>query len=84
MQLRELLKIWINVMVVGIVLFFAGIFYIVSTGGGFGLDSLDKMTIVIIGILLMIIAVFLRKMKKVNSIKQAYEELGNTEKDSND
>ena len=76
------MKIWINVIIAGIVLFFAGIFYIISTGRGF--DSLDGMTISIIGAILMVIGALLRHMKKVNPIKQAYDELGSAEKDSKD
>ena len=78
------MKIWINIIIVGSGLFFAGIFYITSTGHGFGIGSVDGLTISTIGVILMIIGALLWKMKKVNTIKQAYEELDNAEKDSKD
>jgi len=65
-------------------LLIAGIFYIVSTGRGFGIDSLDGITISAIGGILIVIGMFLRNMTKVNPIKQAYDELGHKEKDSKD
>jgi len=68
----------------GIILLFAGIFYIISTGRGFGIDSLDGITISAIGAILIVIGSLLRNMKKVNPIKQAYDELGSEEKDSED
>ena len=76
------MKIGINVIIAGIVLFFVGIFYIINIDHGF--DSLDGITISAIGVILMVIGALIRKMKKVNTIKQAYEELDSTEKDSKD
>jgi len=75
------LRIGINVIIAGITLFFAGVFYIIITGRGFGIDSLDGITISTIGVILIVIGVLLRNMKKVNPIKQSYDELGNEEKD---
>ena len=71
-------------MIAGIVIFFTGIFYILSTGRSFGFDSLDGMTISIVGVILIAMGVLLRHMKKVNTIKQAYDELGSSENDSKD
>jgi len=76
------LKIGINVIIAGIVLLFAGIFYIVITGRSFGIDSLDGMTVSAIGVILIVIGILLRNMKKVNPIKQAYDDLSDAEKDS--
>lgn len=78
------MKIGINVIIAGIILLFAGIFYILITGRGFGIYSLDGITISAIGTILIVIGALLRNMKKVNPIKQAYDELDSEEKDSKD
>lgn len=78
------MKIGIGLIIAGIVLFFAGILYITITGRGFGIYSLDGMTIYVIGVILIVIGVLLRNMRKINPIKQAYDELGSEEKDSKD
>jgi uncharacterized membrane protein len=75
------LRIGINVIITGIALLFAGLFYIIITGRGFGIDSLDGITISTIGVILIMIGALLRNMKKVNPIKQSYDELGSEEKD---
>lgn len=76
------MKIGINVLIAGIVLLFAGIFYTLITGRSFGIDSLDGITISAIGVILIVIGALLRNIKKVNPIKQAYDELDSEEKDS--
>jgi len=78
------LKIGTSIIIAGIILLLAGVLYIISTGRGFGIDSLDGITISAIGGILIVIGIFLRNMTKVNQIKQAYDELGNEEKDSKD
>jgi|GEM_PF-3180698 len=71
-------------MIAGIILFFVGVLYIVNFGLDFGSDSLNGITISAVGVILILIGAFLWKMKKVNPIKQDYEELGDPEQDSND
>ena len=78
------MKIGISVIIAGIILLFAGVFYIINTGQGFKINSLDGITISVIGTILIVIGVILRNMKKLNKIKQAYDELGSEEKDSKD
>ena len=70
------------VLIVGVAVFVIGVFYLILLGHG--VDSLDGVTILAIGSILIIIGVILSYMKKVNPIKQAYDELGNAEKDSKD
>ena len=67
-------------LITGIILFFVGTLYIVNLGFDFGDDTLNEMTIIIIGTILITIGTFLRKMKKVNPIKQDYEELRDTDR----
>lgn len=71
-------------MIAGIILLFVGVFYIIYTGHGFGINSLDGITISAIGAILIVIGIILRNMKKLNKIRQAYDELGSEEKNSKD
>ena len=73
------MKIGVRVIIAWIVLFFTGIFYNAITGHGFDIGSLDGITISAIGIILVVIGALVQKMKKENTIKKAYEELGKSE-----
>jgi drug/metabolite transporter (DMT)-like permease len=74
-------KIGIKIVIGGIVLVFAGLFYTLIKGNGFNFGSLDGITISSIGAILVIIGMLVRKMKKISKIKQAYEDLDKDEKD---